>query len=117
ALNLEGKIALSVGELTQAQKSFTEAGKVASEIQALPILLDALVGLATLAAQSGQHERALQWAVHILQHPSSTQDTRNRTEGLRLELETQLTAQQIETIRLRGQSITLQEILQEAWMK
>ncbi len=117
ALNLEGKIALSVGELTQAQKSFTEAGKVASEIQALPILLDALVGLATLAAQSGQHERALQWAVHILQHPSSTQDTRNRSEGLRLEVETQLTAQQIETIRLRGQSITLQEILQEAWMK
>ena len=116
ALNLEGKIELSAGELAQAQKSFTEAGKVASEIQALPMLLDAVAGLAALDAARGRHERALEWTLHILQHPSSTQGTRNRTEGLRLQLESQLTPQQIEAIRLRGQSITLEAILQELRM-
>ena len=111
SLNLEGKIALSAGELAQAEKSFTEAGKVALEIQALPILLDALAGLATLDAERGQHERALEWVIHILQHPSSTQDTRNRSERLQTELEAQLPKQQIEAIKLRAQSITLEDII------
>lgn len=117
SLNLEGKIALSAGELVQAEKSFTEAGKVALEIQALPILLDALVGLATLDAKRGQHERALEWVFHILEHPSSTQDTRNRTERMQKELEAQLSQQQIEAIKLRAQSITLEDIMQGLTLK
>jgi predicted ATPase/transcriptional regulator with XRE-family HTH domain len=113
ALNLEGKIELSAGELTQAQKSLMEAGKVALKIQALPMLLDAVAGLAMLDAERGQHERALERVVYILQHPSSTQGTRNYAEGLRLRLEAQLTPQQIESIRLRAQSMILDAVLQE----
>jgi predicted ATPase len=112
SLNLEGKVALSAGELAEAQKSFREAGKLALEIQALPIFLDVLVGLATLDAGNRQHERALELVFHILQHPSSTQGTRNRTERLRLELESQLSPRQVEEIKLRSLSITLEDIVQ-----
>ena len=117
ALNLEGKIALSAGEFAQAEKSFKEAGKVALEIQALPILLDALVGLATLDAARGQYEQALEWVNHILQHSSSTQDTRNRTDRLRLELEAQLSPQQIEATKLRAGSISQADIMQRLMLK
>jgi predicted ATPase/transcriptional regulator with XRE-family HTH domain len=117
ALNLEGKFALASGERAQADKSFRQAGDVAWTIQAIPMLLDALVGLAILESQQGHHERALQWVVHSLQHTASTQDTKNRAEKLRAELEAQLSSQKIEAVKLHAQSLTLEDVVQELWMK
>ncbi len=113
ALNLEGKFAFDAGEYAQAQESFKEAGRVAFTTQAIPMLLDALGGLAMMDAQMGQTERALEWAIYILGHPSSTQNTKNRAEKLRDELEMQILPQQIEASRSRAQSITLDILVQE----
>ena len=117
ALNLEGKFALASGERAQAYKSFRRAGEVAWTIQALPMLLDALVGLAILESQQGHHEQALEWVIHSLQHTASTQDTKNRAEKLRAELEAQLSSQKIEIVKLHAQSHTLEDVVQEYIMK
>jgi tetratricopeptide (TPR) repeat protein len=117
ALNLEGKFALASGEHAQAEKSFRRAGEVAWSIQALPMLLDAFVGLALLESQAGHTERAFEWVVHSLGHPASTQDTKERAEKLRLELESQLSSQKIETIKRQAQSRSLEDVVQELWMK
>ena len=117
ALNLEGKFALASGEYAQADKSFRRAGEVAWSIQALPMLLDAFIGLAMLESQEGHTERAFEWVVHSLGHPASTQDTKNRAEKLRLELEAQLSSQKIESIKRQAQSRRLEDVVQELWMK
>jgi tetratricopeptide (TPR) repeat protein len=117
ALNLEGKFALASGDRAKADKSFRQAGEVAWAIQALPMLLDALIGLAILESQQGHYERALEWTIYSLQHTASTQDTKNRAEKLRAELEAQLSSQKIETIKRHAQSLTLEDIVRELVIK
>jgi predicted ATPase/DNA-binding XRE family transcriptional regulator len=113
ALNLEGKIAFASGQYTQARESFSEAGKVAFTSQAIPMLLDALAGLAAVDAQMGKPEQALEWAIYILGHPSSTQDTRKRTEKLRDEIEVQFPPQQIKASHSRAHAMRLDILVQE----
>ena len=113
ALNFEGKLALAAGNHAEAQESFKEAGRVAFATQAIPILLDALLGLAVLDTEKGHVERALESVLHVLTNPSSTQGTKKRAQQLQSELETKLTPQQIQAVKLRAQSITLDAIAQE----
>ena len=113
ALNLEGNLALKVGRHTQAFESFKEAGKVAFAAQALPMLLDAFIGLAMLDAEKDYQERALALVIFVLANPSSTRDTKNRAAELRAKLEAQLTLQQIETIQARAQDKTLETFVNE----
>ena len=113
ALNLEGKIALASGELKQAQESFRESGKVALSAQAFPMLLDALTGLAMVDAQQDQQQRALVSVMHILENPSSTQDTKNRSEKLWADLSTQLSREQVEWARAQVQNTSFDALVQE----
>jgi tetratricopeptide (TPR) repeat protein len=113
ALNLEGRIALASGELRQAQESFRESGKVALAAQAFPMLLDALTGLAMVDAQQDQQQRALVSIMHILENPSSTQDTKNRSEKLWADLSTQLSQEQVEWARAQVQNTSFEALVQE----
>lgn len=110
SLDLEGKIALAAGQRAKAYESFKQAGDVALSIQAIPMFLDALAGLATLETQEGRHEQALEWVMQIIEHPASTQYTRNSIEKLRAELEVKLSPETIEAVKLRVQSLTLEQI-------
>jgi tetratricopeptide (TPR) repeat protein len=113
ALNFEGKLALAAGESEQAEQSFREAGKVALTTQALPMLLDAMIGLAMLDAEQGQPERALLVVMHIVENPSSTHDTKNRSEKLRAVLLQQLTETQIESVKARLQHTSFDSLVHE----
>lgn len=112
SLNFEGQLALAAGNRVEAQESFTEAGRVAFATQAFPVLLDALLGLAILDAENDHVERALESVLHVLANPSSNQGTKKRAKRLQLELEAQLTLQQIQSVKLRAQSKTLDAIVQ-----
>jgi len=113
SLNFEGKLALAAGNRVEAQESFTEAGRVAFATQAFPVLLDALLGLAILDAEKDHVERALESVLHVLANPSSNQGTKKRAQQLQLELESHLTPKQIQAVKLRAQSLTLDAIVQE----
>ena len=113
ALNFEGKLALAAGESEQAEQSFREAGKVALTTQALPMLLDAMIGLAMLDAEQGQPERALLLVMQIVENPSSTQDTKNRSEKLRDVLLKQLSETQIESAKARLQHTSFDSLVHE----
>jgi hypothetical protein len=75
--------------------------------------LYALLGIATLHAREGANERALELALHIGGHPSSNQQTKDRAQKLRLELESKLAPEQTEEARARAASLTLDTIVQE----
>jgi hypothetical protein len=71
---------------------------VAVRVQALPLALDALIGLAYLQARSGEDEQALEMLLCVSHHTASTQDAKDRADNLRAELEGQLTPAQIEEV-------------------
>ncbi|MCB0155157.1 MAG: AAA family ATPase, partial [Anaerolineae bacterium] len=114
ALNLAGYFALAAADEAQALDSFKEAGHIAVAAQATPNILDALAGLAMLAARQDQPERALELASHILQHPASSQEAKDRAERLRVELGMQLTPPQPEAIHASGQPQSLERIFKAA---
>jgi tetratricopeptide (TPR) repeat protein len=104
ALNNLGILACLREDYPEARRAFFEAFTTAMETQTLPIALDALVGLTVVQAREGVAEPALEWVTHILQHPASTQEAKDRAEQLRAELEARLSAEQIRAIQGRARS-------------
>jgi hypothetical protein len=73
-------------------------------------MLDALVGLAHLDARSGNNEQAWELSYSILKHPSSTQETKDRASQVIVEAENRLNAEQVQAIKQRVASQSLEEI-------
>jgi hypothetical protein len=82
-------------------------------IQAALVALDALMGLAMLRAQEGAGKVALEWVAHVLQHPASTQEARERAGQFRVKLEAQLTPQQIKAALAQAQTRSFEMVVQE----
>jgi predicted ATPase/transcriptional regulator with XRE-family HTH domain/cytochrome c553 len=110
-----GEIKAAAGDFLEARRIFLEALPMALEVQAIPLALDALVGLAYLAVQIGQAEQAMELAICVSCHPASTQEAKDRAGQLGAELEAQLTPQQVEgaqaRARTRSLDVTVTELL------
>jgi len=113
ALNFEGKIAFAAGEYEQAEERFREAGKLAFATQAFPMLLDAMLGLATLDTEKGSAERALLLALHIVKNPAGTHDTKQRSKKLRDGLLERLSEAQIATVNMQFQHKSFEALVHE----
>jgi tetratricopeptide (TPR) repeat protein len=96
-----------------SEKVFERALNIAAHIQANPITLDALTGIAVLYARQGTGERAYELASFCCKHPSSDQQTKDRAEKLQAELELQFEKQWTESIQERMQAKTLDDIARE----
>jgi tetratricopeptide (TPR) repeat protein len=113
ALSHVGKSLSMQGAYTEARNCFLDSLKMAMEVQAVPAILDTLVGLAGVQAKEGAMEQALELLTHILSHPASSREMKDRAERLRTELEGQLSPQQIEAARSRAQAKTFEAIVAE----
>lgn len=108
-----GEIKVAAGDFLEARRIFLEALPMALEVQAMPLALDALVGLAYLEAQAGHVEQALELSVHVSCHPSSTQDAIDRAEQLGVELAARLTSQQLEVAQSRARTRSFEIMVAE----
>ncbi|CAG0946887.1 partial Putative HTH-type transcriptional regulator, partial [Anaerolineae bacterium] len=95
----------------EAKLIFEEAIKMGMEIQAIPLVLDALIGLAGLHAQAGENEQSLEFAICVANHPAATQEAKSRAEKLVAELTPRLSPQQIETAQVRVRQKCFDEII------
>ncbi|HJR80923.1 MAG TPA: tetratricopeptide repeat protein, partial [Anaerolineales bacterium] len=98
---------------SEARQVFLKALQIAHHSAAMPALLYALVGLATLYAKDGENELSLELAMHSLRHPSSSWQTRDRAEQSQAELKTQLTPQQWDAVQARVRGKTFEALVQE----
>jgi predicted ATPase/DNA-binding XRE family transcriptional regulator len=110
-LNQLGHTLLVREEREGARRCFLEALAVAKEAQIAPVMLEALLGVASLRRAQGDTESALELVLHVLQNPACSQDTRDRAEQLRTELVAQLPAEHIDAIQAQG--TTLDELAQD----
>jgi len=112
-LNRYGQSLIAQADGPMARRCFLEALTVARHAQITPLVLDALLGIAALQTEEGNLESALELVLHVLQEPAHTQGVHQRTEQLRMDLEADLTAQQLDLIRARAQDKTLDALAQE----
>lgn len=109
----------ALGNHAEAERAWRTSLRIATETHGTPVALEALVGLASLYAKQGhmELEDALELLLIALAHPASFQDTRNRAEQLRADVETKLTSLQIEAAQVRARAKTFEaavaEILQQ----
>jgi tetratricopeptide (TPR) repeat protein len=72
-----GLIALAANKLEEARRYFLQSLRNAYHIDAIPLMLAALGGLARLDAQCGEELQALELAGLVLYHPAGSPDLQN----------------------------------------
>jgi tetratricopeptide (TPR) repeat protein len=78
ALNNLGHVSAALADYQAAKTYYAESLKITMDIQAIPLTLDALGGLAVPLAHEGETARALDLLTLALHHPAGNTDTRNR---------------------------------------
>ena len=111
--SLLGYVALSAGDLREAESCFRTALSMATRHERVVWSLYALAGLASVFARKGEAESAMALVAFVLHHPASIASTRHRAEQLRPALEAQLTPERVQAIELRAHSEAIEEIVQE----
>ncbi len=105
-----GNINLEVEDFVGAGQIFKEAIRVATEVQSLPVALNALLGLAR-AEMHKDKPRALEILFIVSGHAATTPETQVRAQTLSSEIRKHLSASQVETIRKRTSSRSLDEFV------
>jgi len=104
---------LELGNETEAERGWRYALHVTRETQGTFVALEALVGIAMLKMKHSQLEQALELLLIVLSHPASLQETKDRSDRLRVELETQLSPAQVEAIHGDAGRKTLEMVVEE----
>ncbi len=89
---------IQLGHVAHAQQDERQAGgdylralRIAREINALPTVLDALLGMITVLIADEQDGRAADLLALVIAHPATGHDTRHRAQAILFALETELT--------------------------
>ena len=112
-LSHQGYNSLACGDDIDAQNSFIAVLRLVREGGFIPFALEALAGLASLQAKQGDREHALELLLVVSNHPASLQETKDRADPLRAELETQLNPAQVETIQAHGREKTFELVVED----
>lgn len=110
ALNSLSQLALSQSDTAEAESSAIKAFKAARELGYNLIAIDALAVLAEIHARLGRSLSAFEMALFVLDHSAGARDAKDRAEKLRVELESRLMPEEIETVRSRVRSTTLDSL-------
>ncbi len=108
-----GSIACTLRKHSAAWEYFHEALKIAVELQAMPLALEALTGLAWVLSREGGPQKALEMLAAVLRHPASDRETRERAELLLTDLQTSLSPETVATALERGAEREIEQVLEE----
>ncbi len=102
--NSLAEIAYSLRDLAAAQGHWLAALRLAREVGALPLILDAMVGSAQIYAATGLPQRARELAALALAHPASWQETIAAAEAVLAATEGALEREAAEQAARRGRT-------------
>ena len=113
ALTHMGSALLKARDQEVARKYFVEAISIASEMQTLPVLMDALMGEAEIQAQQGEVESAFEIVTAVSQNHSSSLATKTRAEQLRSVLSSRMPVQRVKAIKAKINQKTIGSLVTE----
>ena len=99
------------GNLIESKKYYSKALRISFDANSIPIVLDTLVGLAHIYAQTDEPERAFELSYYILGNPSSTQETKDQASEIVLKTEKLLTTHQVQAIKEGLLNSSLEDIV------
>ena len=108
-----GLNSMALGDSSGAQNDFCTALKLAFDGGFKPATLYALTGLAALETQQKASQETFELVLYILQHPSSTQETKNLAAQLQKELQAKLPQQDIEAAERHIESKSLDDFVRQ----
>jgi tetratricopeptide (TPR) repeat protein len=111
-LSHQGFNAMALQKWADARTAFQDALKTAREGGIIPVVLNALIGLAALQKQQVSQE-TLALILFILEHPSSIQETKDLAKQLQLEVESRLSPEEIKAAQIEAQSKNLDEFVRQ----
>jgi len=98
SLTYLGDAVLMAGDCSEAQRLYLDAFRIAVEIQAIPIALDAILGFSRLRLGAGDVSQAFELARFVLSHPAGTQQIRDQAVQLVSDSEALLGCQRIQAL-------------------
>jgi ATP/maltotriose-dependent transcriptional regulator MalT len=108
-----GEAAAAAGDLPEARRIYLETLPMAMEVHVMSLVMDILIGLADLAAWSGEVQQALELAIFVGNNKASTQITKDRASLLETQVGVQLTSHQIQKAKKRAKAQKLETIVAE----
>ena len=103
----------ALGNDPEAERIWRESLRIAAEIRGVPVVLEVLVGIASLRVKRGETQSAFELLLIVLNHPACDQETRNRAEKLLVELEAQIPPTQIEAIQAHAGEKTFEQVVED----
>lgn len=113
-LNSQGLNSMALNQTSGAQNTFKAALRMALDGGLMPAALYALTGLAALNIQQKTSQEVLELVLYVLQHPASTQETKDLGVRLRDDLESYLSMEKIEAAQRYAGSMSLDEAVRYA---
>jgi predicted ATPase/Tfp pilus assembly protein PilF len=110
-LNNLGAVACTLGECARSRQYFREALTTALGLGAIPLVLEALGGMAGILALEGEQERAVELAAFARQHPASDRETCRKAERILAEAAGQLSPEAFLAARTRGEGQELEAVV------
>ena len=108
-----GQSLFALGNNVEAELIWRESLRIAAEIRGVPVVLEALVGIASLREKRGETQSAFELLLIVLNHPACDRETKNRAEKLREILEMQLPLTEIKAIQARAGEKTFEAVVEE----
>jgi tetratricopeptide (TPR) repeat protein len=108
----KGLNSMALGNAVGAQNDFCTALNLAYKGGFTTSTLNALTGLAALASQQKASQETFELALYVVQHPASTNETRNLAARLQMELEAKLPPEQVEAAEQNIGMKSLDEFVQ-----
>lgn len=114
SLNNLGSIAVAQGDLQQARAHYREVVQMSSEARAIPAVLYALAGLASVMQQEGRREPALALTTFVLDHRARNGETEALARAVREGAAQSLAPDTVASIEDRAASMSMDAAIQLA---
>ncbi len=108
-----GAATLSIGDYSAARSAYKEALQMAWERQALPEVLDGMMGTAKWSLEQDRVEQAFMLILYVLNHPAATEPTKKAARQIHEELVSSLSGDNIGAIRARVGSTSFEDFVQQ----
>ena len=112
-----GDVTQNAGDLKEARTFYINALPLAIQAQAIPIVMDALVGLVHLAVETENFVEAYELSSFALHHLASPEETKDRARLLIHKVEPCLTAEQMEMLQAKRNTQSLQSLADQLLLK